>query len=402
MSVDTGTPDVSTVTARFAFAILAAMTVSVVLHAPTVGDSLLVAWFGGAPIAPGEAVGIDFEVYRQAALRLESGLPLYADPLFIYPPIFAHVWRWTIGTGAYAYDIYRALSWGVFVLTPIVAIWPHRRALERWAPRHRFALGLALVGASTFLDPLRLSMAMGNIDHFIVFALLVAYLAYRQGLGPLAGAIVGVAGAMKIMPLMLLGVLAAGAIGSFATERPHPGGVRPGRSVRLRFVLSAFATAALALGAFPSGLVDFVAHYPNVEADYRVFSLSAVLTRLDLVTADLAPKLNLAAAVALGTWWGFRYRRDDERAWIAGTILVYLANPRGNAYTLAVLVLPALALAMRTEPRDRVAAALLASTLLIGNLIAFGSTATLFGALTILVICVLAGSLSPRIQPDAP
>ncbi len=277
---------------------------------------------------------VDLEVYREAGRSLLSGRPVYGhltDPPhllpFTYPPVAALAavplavlperlvdWLWTFAQ--------------VAALALVVRL-AFRAFLDRFGSSWPLAAG-ALVGACSWLLPVRDGYMFGQVDVFLVAMCLVGVV--RTRVRGDAGAWVGLATAVKLTP------------GVFAVHL-----WLSGRQTAAAWALGTAAalTLAAALAApetslnFWAGAV-FDADRLGANAGTANQSLRGVVLRVGPDdTAGTLLWLVLAAAVAV---WGFRTARrfssagDDVGAVAVVGLLAVLLSPVGWIHHLAWVV----------------------------------------------------------------
>ncbi len=255
----------------------------------------------------------DLDAYLSAGRDLLAGRPLYdaflhhpfpdptLRPAYIYPPIFAVLiapltwlprvvagWTWLLAMQA-------ALALSITVVV--------RSLNPPWA-----AGWVALVLTFTFF-PLLVDVAQGQTNLLVLALLMLGVVGILRGQSQ-AGAWLGVAAAIKITPLLLLGWL-------LFQRRWRAAG----------FLALGFAgTTGLGLLVRPSDTVTFFGQVlPGLArgtAYYSNQSLTGVLGRLlttnpytnPWVAVPWESALAVGAALALLSWWAFNTRRLDPTA----------------------------------------------------------------------------------------
>lgn len=170
------------------------MSVALVGHA-----AVLAVWPGAHTLL------IDLQVYRAAGEHLVAGEPLYAggvllDLPFVYPPVAAAAFVPSTWLPLPALKVLWTV--GSLVLLGFVA---HRGLRSLGVPSGRVPIGasVALVAVATWLDPVRTTLYLGQVN-VVVMALVVGDLLARRG--P-RGVGIGLAAALKLTPLLFVGYL---------------------------------------------------------------------------------------------------------------------------------------------------------------------------------------------------
>ncbi|MBV9352003.1 MAG: DUF2029 domain-containing protein, partial [Mycobacterium sp.] len=267
---------------------------------------------------PSLATQVDLQVYRFAALRLWHGLDLYSigltgnskELLFIYPPFAALCFLPLALVGEPVVQVlWLTLTWALIVW----AIW---RMLKSMAPARTpglWSLVALLVGVVAWLEPIRLTLQLGQIN-VVILALVMADLlssAQRRW----AGVGIGIAAGLKLTPALFIVYLAA-------TGRLRAASVA---------AVTLVATIAAGFVLLPAGSTFYwlrhgfddpgrIAQHPFASTANA--SLGGLLMRLHVPPAPVAVAA-VVMAVAAVTLAAVAYRRGHA---VLGSALVGMAS----------------------------------------------------------------------------
>jgi alpha-1,2-mannosyltransferase len=263
----------------------------------------------------------DLFVYQHAGDRMLDGLSVYGsrDPVmdlpFTYPP-FAAVAMVPLAVLPtwLAASVLAGASVGALAAAVVVV----RRALDRPAPGWLVALAVA---AAVALEPVWQNLTFGQLNVFLMLAVLVDLVGHRAGEERRwSGVLVGVAAGLKLTPLVFVVLL-----------------VLVGRRTAAGRALLAFAvTVAVGFAAMPAqageywtdGLVDGSRVGPPALAHNQ--SVYGALARLlghepsTLLWMAVAGPLALAVVVVAARWWR---RGDRVLGTCLGAVAMLLASP---------------------------------------------------------------------------
>jgi hypothetical protein len=269
-------------------------------------------------------IGTDSSNYYAAGLRLNAGHDLYAlvpgdrpvplsppyysIPLLAPPPI-AVVWRGLalLGEGS------MTLWWAGSILAVLATtIWLARRA------------PLPVLAALCVISPgLVFSAVSGNANSFLLPAVIGAWL-LRDRLPMVAGGLIAVAAAVKLLPALLLVWLV----------------LRGGRAGRRG--VAGFALAGVAIGLVSVAGAGLDAHLEYLRAirdpangAATAFSLPGLAGSLGLPAAIAA--LAIPAAILIAVVSAIRWRSDERISFAALVAAAALATPAMSMSTFALL-----------------------------------------------------------------
>jgi alpha-1,2-mannosyltransferase len=158
------------------------------------------------------AIKIDLLVYRFGAMRAWDGLNLYAtgftgnahELLFIYPPFAAMCfWPLTLVSDHSAQALWLLMSFGLVVYV----VWRMLTSLGLARSAGLWALTALLVGVVVWLEPVRLSIQLGQINIAILALVVGDLLTARHR--KWAGIGVGIAAGIKLTPALFIIYLVA-------------------------------------------------------------------------------------------------------------------------------------------------------------------------------------------------
>jgi alpha-1,2-mannosyltransferase len=236
---------------------------------------------------------IDLEVYRAGGQFLLDGRPLYADGVvldlpFVYPPVAAVLFA---PLALLPLPVLKVLwtALGVALLGHLA-----------WRTTRSAPTTVLVVALATWLDPVRTTLYLGQINIVLLALVLLDLLGRRDSRWRGVG--IGLAAAVKLTPLLFVGYL-------LVRRRYRAAGT----------ALATFAAAGLAGFALaPADSVTYWLHGTFAAAD-RIspvdgsanHSLNGLLTRL-LGTGPLATACYVAGAVALVAVTLWLARRCDD------------------------------------------------------------------------------------------
>lgn len=273
-------------------------------------------------------IGTDTSNYYAAGLRLDAGHPLYAQgpgdrpvpvepPYFtvplLSPPFIAVVWRGlALLPGA---PVMYAWAFGGLVLMSVTVAW---MAIRGSALRNLVILLLA--------PWLALTAWSGNVNCYLVPMLVLTWSASERGHGATSGALIAVATAIKITPIVYLAWILA------RRDRPALVG------------FSVAAAVCLGVGLAGAGLgahLDYLAVIRDTgTVGVTPLSLPGILLSSGL-PPGLAP-LAIPAYVLLGVLAVVQLRHRPGPAFAAATLASVFAAPSLGYHSLPLL-LPAVA-----------------------------------------------------------
>ncbi|MFT3662015.1 MAG: glycosyltransferase 87 family protein [Gordonia sp. (in: high G+C Gram-positive bacteria)] len=164
----------------------------------------------------GTRTRFDLDVYRIGGQLWHQGISLYAEgslPFtqdgiwlpFTYPPfaalVFTPLGAIPLEVGGIALSIVSALC---LVYVTVVFL----RLLGAGNERNRLTLALILSAATVWFNPFGMTLSFGQVNLILLALIVVDLFVVRRG-EPLHGALVGLASAIKLTPLVFLGVFAA-------------------------------------------------------------------------------------------------------------------------------------------------------------------------------------------------
>jgi hypothetical protein len=258
--------------------------------------------------------------------------------------------------------------WFAVALGPLTVL-PPRAAFALWTLASLLALGLALhhlrarrlpwmTAAVLLMPPTLFSLAVGQVNHLLL-ALLACAWAFRARKPGLAGALIGVAGAIKLAPLLVLlacprrhrMAAARGAAGAFAVALIGGEVLAPGELRRWAFEALPRATVFSADRAHPvnQGVQALLA---------RTFVSNAWTSPLVVLPTHVVGVVAALVAVLVVALVGFRAlslvargRGETWRAWASLVTVSVLASPLAWEGTFALLAMPILLAARRVDAR---------------------------------------------------
>ncbi len=294
----------------------------------------------------------DLDTYLAAGRNLLHGHPLYATflthpfpdptlrPAFIYPPLFAALMvPFALLPGAAA-----PWAWLVFTQVALAA----SLAVVLRCVRASMPVIVLSMGASLTFYPLWVDAVQGQANLLVLFLVCLGVVLVTQD-HPQGAAAIGIAGALKVTPLLLVGWL--------LVER---------RFRAVAFLLGGFLGATAIGAAFrPSDTVTFFRDVAPALAHGTAFynnqSLAGVLSRLFTANPDTTPWFILPAAIVfaggavlLSAWWFWTCRTEPDLLARGLTFLPLL--PLLSAVTWAhhlVILLPITWLAIARLARRR-------------------------------------------------
>jgi alpha-1,2-mannosyltransferase len=281
----------------------------------------------------------DLITYFDGAERLRAGLPLYAADIdlvrdgafrhFIYPPPLAIAFT--------IFPTYAAAWWGwaaISILSWLAALALMLRELapdlrQRISPMWRPILVAALIN----FPPVIAHLFWGQIQLLLLLLLVLCWLCLRRGRGLAAGALLGVAIALKIYPLLLLAPLliqrrwrAAGAALAVAAGLVVLSFVVVGwEQARVYFtVVLPEVNRALAQSSPGNNSIEVVIRNATGSAGFAAWSSLAIRA------------LVIGAVVAIA-WWR---RRAPAGGFAAGVIALVIVPPVVWEHYFVLLYLP--------------------------------------------------------------
>jgi len=291
---------------------------------------------------------IDLQVYRAGAEHLLAGQPLYAGPvldamMFVYPPFAALV---VAPLTTVPVAVLNAL-WTAGSLLLLGAV--VRRCLQRAGLPASLPVVMALVLAATWLDPVRTTLYLGQVN--LVLLALVAL----DVLGPAdsrwRGIGIGLAAAVKLTPLLFVVYLlvtgriraAATALATFVAAAGLGFLLAPADSVDF-WLHGTFAAAgrispadALSNHALTGTLVRRLGEVPVLPL--AASALLAVCTLLVARRAYRAGEEVLAASVCgLGAAAAAPFAWSHHYVWIVPLVLALAARPGGRLLAAGVVL----------------------------------------------------------------
>ena len=291
---------------------------------------------------------IDLQVYRAGAEHLLAGQPLYAGPvldamMFVYPPFAALV---VAPLTTVPVAVLNAL-WTAGSLLLLGAV--VRRCLQRAGLPASLPVVMALVLAATWLDPVRTTLYLGQVN--LVLLALVAL----DVLGPAdsrwRGIGIGLAAAVKLTPLLFVVYLlvtgriraAATALATFVAAAGLGFLLAPADSVDF-WLHGTFAAAgrispadALSNHALTGTLVRRLGEVPVLPL--AASALLAVCTLLVARRAYRAGEEVLAASVCgLGAAAAAPFAWSHHYVWIVPLVLALAARPGGRQLAAGVVL----------------------------------------------------------------
>ena len=273
------------------------------------------------------AIGTDASNYYAAGLRLDAGHPLYARspgdrdvplnppywtaPLLSPPPV-AVAWRVLALLPGDVVMTAWALAGGV--LMALASLWLVSRL------RARASLAMIAVGLMVAL-----TIWSGNVQTYLDVGLILAWLAHERGRPATAGAIAGIAAALKISPILLLPW--------FIARRDWRG------TVGMVATLAVVGVISLAGAGLQNHLAYLDVVFSTSASGATPQSLPAILAGFG-VPGSLA-RLAPLAAMAAGTVAMWPLRRRPGLAWgvalLAGVYSTPVVHIVGMSILLAAL-----------------------------------------------------------------
>lgn len=198
----------------------------------------------------------------------------------------------------------------------------------------------------------------GQLNCLILFVLVLAWVADRRGFAFGAGALAGLAAALKLFPALLLLYFVAGRKWRSA-----------GALVLVAGALNLVALAAFGFAAFETYLRDVVPSLDVFRRAWRNLSLTGYFTRLgEALDAPQLGKLialGARALVALAVWVAARRARcarERDRAFALAVVAMVLASPIAWTHYFVLLSFP-LVVAWAGAPRGAALGALALASL---------------------------------------
>lgn len=274
---------------------------------------------------PSLATQVDLQVYRFAAMRVWHGLDLYSigltgnskELLFIYPPFAALCFLPLALVGEPAVQV----LWLLLTCALIAyAIWRMLRSMAPVCAPGIWSLAALLLGLVAWLEPVRLTLQLGQINIAILAIVVADLLGSKQRRW--AGIGIGIAAGVKLTPALFIVYLAA--------------------TGRMRAALVAGATfAATILVGFallPTGSMFYwlrrgfddagrIAQHPFASTANA--SLDGLLIRLH-APAALATVTAVALAAGAVTLAAIAYRRGHA---VLGIALVGMASAAASPFS---------------------------------------------------------------------
>lgn len=291
---------------------------------------------------------IDLQVYRAGAEHLLAGQSLYAGPvlgamMFVYPPFAALL---VVPLTAAPVEVVNAVwTAGSLLLLGVVV----RRCLQRVGVPAPLPVVVALVLAATWLDPVRTTLYLGQVN--IVLLALVALDVLGPANSRWRGIGIGLAAAVKLTPLLFVVYLlvtgriraALTALATFVVAAGLGFLLAPADSVDY-WLRGTFAAAgrispadALSNHALTGTLVRRLGEVPVLP-----LVASALVVVCTLLVARLAYQAGeevLAAAVCgLGAAAAAPFAWSHHYVWIVPLVLALAVRPAGRWLAAVVVV----------------------------------------------------------------
>ncbi len=302
--------------------------------------------------------GDDLAVYRAAGQAVLHGTGLYDDTLnarlpFTYPP-FAALVAVPLAIGTWGFVQWAWTFMSLLMLAAIIVV--SYRGLP-WARRRPIAVYGGFLVVWTLAVPVSDHLGYGQVGLFLTLLCLIDVLARPRWLPE--GVLVGVAGAIKLVPLVYIGFYVitgkwravAGAVGGFAGATLLGLLVLPSQSFEYFGKLGALTNQVavgdptvfgnqsvhgVALRLLPEGLVGPV--WLTTSALLAAIGVVAVRRAYELrgAVAGFLVVALLAAAVTPIAW-------THHFVWLVPTVGILLAPPRGPAARRQLLAWAAIA-----------------------------------------------------------
>lgn len=267
----------------------------------------------------------DFSVYLDGAQALANGQPAFSQEGYIYPNVLARLLMaplaWFNGSEARLTAAHALVSLALWPLVAVLAAMSFRRRATRWI----------VAGAVFGLWAFREAIELGNIDFEILLLLLAGFRLHRGGRDVAAGALLGLAVAIKPTVLFVPWAIAASGLGSWRRGQPWADAAR---------VVAASAVVCAGLLALDlRDNLSFVAGGALSEIGERCRGVGVgTIMRAAGASCAGAVRGSLVLGLAcVGAWAYLRPRRD--LAWAAAGVAQPIANALTSAYLYAYALL---------------------------------------------------------------
>lgn len=151
-------------------------------------------------------LGPDFAVYYEAATRIARGVSPYGVAKFVYTPVVAIAIRPLTGTDIHhAFRIWTVANLVFVAVTIALFLAATPRSEARW---HGPVMLVVCAGTAAYFWPLKVSILLGQTDPLVTLVLMAAMLAGAREYAAGRGALVSVAGLIKVWPWALVVVVA--------------------------------------------------------------------------------------------------------------------------------------------------------------------------------------------------
>jgi hypothetical protein len=293
-------------------------------------------------------VGGDFAIYLNAADQLRLGLPIYPTEIdiaqngwpYVYSPLLAQLLM-PLGSAATAWPLWTALSFACWAGSVGTLLWELRARL--WQPIPAEWRPVLLVGCVVWPSVI-LDLWLGQTQLLLLALLTAAWWCLRRDRKSSAGVLLGVAIALKPLPLVAVVVL-------FAARQFRAALVAGVIAALLTIVSFSFAgwdQAWVYLLQTAPAFDRFWATNPNNRSLTTTLQF-LVETRLPEFTSYLFAAALVAVAASVA-WWG---RLSSSRALTLGVTLALLATPLLEMSYVPLALLPLALLFADGRPRQR-------------------------------------------------